>query len=66
VAGITAAATGAIAGAAFVLGRRAIFDIATVLIAVATVAILLKARRIPEPALIVLPGVAGLLLASDQ
>src|SRR5262249_14876945 len=30
--GVTAAATGAIAGAAFVLGRRALVDVATVLI----------------------------------
>ena len=30
--GVTAAATGAIAGAAFVLGRRAIFDVPTALI----------------------------------
>ena len=62
VAGVTAAATGAIAGAAFVLGRRAIFDIGTVLIAVATLVILLKTKKIPEPAIIVLAGIVGLLL----
>ena len=62
VAGVTAAATGAIAGAAFVLGRRAIFDLGTVLIAVATLVILLKTKKIPEPAVIVLAGVIGLLL----
>ena len=62
VAGVTAAATGAIAGAAFVLGRRAIFDLGIVLIAVATLVILLKTKKIPEPAVIVLAGVVGLLL----
>lgn len=60
--GVTAAATGAIAGAAFVLGRRAIFDIPTALIAIVTLAILLKAKRVSEPLVIVLAGVAGLLI----
>ena len=60
--GVTAAATGAIAGAAFVLGRRAIFDVPTVLIALATLALLVKARKIPEPLVIVGAGVVGFLL----
>lgn len=60
--GVTAAATGAIAGAAFVLGRRAIFDIPTALIAAATLAILLKTKRVPEPLAILLAGVAGLII----
>jgi chromate transporter len=60
--GVTAAATGAIAGAAFVLGRRAIFDIPTALIAAATLAILLKTKRVPEPLVIVLAGIAGLII----
>ena len=47
--GVTAAATGAIAGAAIVLGRRAIVDIPTTLIAVGTLAALVYAKRIPEP-----------------
>ncbi len=38
VAGVTAAATGAIAGAAFVLGRRAVVDLTTVMVALATLA----------------------------
>lgn len=62
VSGVTAAATGAIAGAAFVLGKRAIIDIPTGLIALVTLAILLKTRKVPEPIVIMAAGVAGLLL----
>ncbi len=58
--GVTAAATGAIAGAAFVLGRRAIVDVPTALIALGTVAILVRARRIPEPLVILAAGLIGL------
>jgi chromate transporter len=60
--GVTAAATGAIAGAAFVLGRRAIFDLPTALIAAATLVTLLKTKRVPEPIVIVLAGIVGLAL----
>ena len=61
VAGTTAAASGAIAGAVLVLGRRAIFDIPTA--AVALVALLLLWRfRVAEPYVVVGAGVAGLLL----
>jgi chromate transporter len=59
--GVTAAATGAIAGAAVVLGRRAIVDMQTVLIAVATLLMLVYARKIPEPIVIVAAGLVGLL-----
>lgn len=57
--GVTAAATGAIAGAAIVLGRRSIIDPPTIVIAVGTLAVLTRLRRIPEPALIVAAGVVG-------
>jgi chromate transporter len=60
--GVTAAATGAIAGAAFILARRAVFDVGTALLAVAALAVLLKLRRIPEPALIVAAGLVGIIL----
>ena len=59
--GVTAAATGAIAGAVIVLARRSIFDIPTSLIAVITLAILFR-WKIPEPLLIGCAAVAGLLL----
>ena len=60
--GVTAAAVGAIAGAAFVLGRRAIVDWQTAAIAVITLAGLLTSKKIPEPLLIVVAGVLGLVL----
>jgi chromate transporter len=62
VAGVTASATGAIAGAAFILGRRAVIDTATLAIAAATLLALFKVRKLPEPVLIVIAGVAGLML----
>lgn len=60
--GVTAAATGAIAGAAFVLGRRAIVDLPTLAIAVLVFAVLLAARRVPEPLVILGAGIVGLVL----
>lgn len=63
VGGVTAAAGGAIAGAAFVLGRRAIVDLATALIALAALAVLTWSKKAPEPLLILLAGVVGWLLS---
>ena len=60
--GVTAAATGAIAGAVVVLGRRAIIDGATLGIAAMTILVLIRARRVPEPLVIIAAGVAGILL----
>jgi hypothetical protein len=60
--GVTAAAVGAIAGAAVILSRRALVDVPTVLIAVITFAALLRLRKIPEPMLILVAGVAGIAL----
>jgi chromate transporter len=60
--GVTAAATGSIAGAAFVLGRRAIFDIPTVLIAAVAWGLLTKFKKLSEPLLIVAAGVLGVAL----
>jgi chromate transporter len=62
--GVTAAATGAIAGAAFVLGRRALTDLPTVLIALGTLGLLLKFRKIQEPLLIVGAGIVGFVITS--
>jgi chromate transporter len=59
---VTAAAAGAIAGAVVVLGRRALVDGPTWGIALVTLVLLWRVRRIPEPALILGAGVAGLLL----
>ena len=63
VAGVAAAATGAIAGAAFVLGKRAIIDITTALVAIVTLGILLKVKKVPEPLVIICAGIAGLFLS---
>ena len=60
--GVTAAAVGAIAGAAVILGRRALVDLPTLLIFLITLVALLKLRRIPEPVLILIAGGVGLLL----
>jgi chromate transporter len=60
--GVTAAAVGAIAGAAYILGRRAVLDFPTLLIALATFGLLQKAKKIPEPLLILAAGAAGLVL----
>jgi chromate transporter len=60
--GVTAAATGAIAGAAFVLGRRALVDVTAIVIAVAALVVAVRVRKLPEPALILAAGLAGVLL----
>jgi len=49
--GVTAAATGAIAGAVIVLARRSIYDVATLTIAVVTFGVLVR-WKVPEPVLI--------------
>ena len=60
--GVTAAATGAIAGAAIVLGRRAIIDVPTAVIALATFGALVYGKRVPEPLVIVAAGIVGLVI----
>jgi chromate transporter len=60
--GVTAAATGAIAGAVIVLGRRAIVDGPTLFMFVAALAVVLWVRKVPEPILLLAAGVAGILL----
>src|SRR5205807_728864 len=59
--GVTAAATGAIAGAVVVLARRSVHDVATIVIAIVTFAILFR-WKVPEPILIACAAVAGLVL----
>jgi chromate transporter len=60
--GVTAAATGAIAGAAFVLGRRAIIDVPTIAILAVTLAVLTWVKKVPEPLVIAAAGLVGLAL----
>lgn len=59
--GVTAAATGAIAGAVVVLARRSVYDLPTVLICAVSLAILFR-WKIPEPVLIACAAVVGLVL----
>ena len=59
--GVTAAATGAIAGAVIVLARRSVYDLPTALICIVSLAVLLR-WKIPEPILILCAAVAGLIL----
>jgi chromate transporter len=59
--GVTSAATGAIAGAVVVLARRSVYDLPTLLICAASLAILFR-WKVPEPFLIVCAAVAGLVL----
>jgi len=61
VAGTTAAASGAIAGAVVVLAQRAIIDVPTAAIAAAGL-VLLWRFRLQEPYLVLLAGAAGLIL----
>ncbi len=60
--GVTAAAVGAIAGAAVILSRRALVDVPTVLMALISFGVLLGFKRVPEPLLILAAGVAGVVL----
>jgi len=66
VGGVTAAATGAIAGAVVVLGRRAVVDPATAAIALLALLAAWKLPRLSEPLLLLLAGVAGVLLRPAQ
>ena len=60
--GCTAAAIGTIAGAVIVLGKRSITDIPTIAIMAVTLLLLWKAKKIPEPAIVALAAVAGLIV----
>ena len=59
--GATAAATGAITGAVLVLGARAIKDLPTALIAIVSLAVLWR-YKIPEPVIVSVAGIVGLIL----
>ena len=57
--GVTAAATGAIAGAVIVLGRRALVDVPTCAMFSIALALVLAIKKLPEPVLILSAGIAG-------
>jgi len=60
--GVTAAAVGAIAGAAYILARRSLVDVPTMIIGITTLTVLMLTKKIPEPVMILVAGVAGILL----
>jgi chromate transport protein ChrA len=61
--GVTAGAVGAIAGAVIVLARRSIVDVPTAAMAAISLAVLLRFKKVPEPALILVAGIIGIALA---
>jgi len=60
--GVTAAAIGAIAGAVLVLSKRMLSDIPSILIALATIGVLLKFKKIPEPLIILVAALIGVVI----
>lgn len=60
--GITAAAIGAIAGAVIVLGQRQVTDFISLGIAVATVLLLLKFKKLQEPIIIIAAALLGIAI----
>jgi chromate transporter len=60
--GVTAAAIGAITGAVIVLGQRSITDWVTAALALVTVALLWRFKKLPEPLVVVAAALIGLLV----
>ena len=60
--GITAAVVGALAGAVIVIAMRTIKDIPTFIIALATIALLLKTKKVKEPIIILIAALIGMVL----
>lgn len=58
--GVTAAAVGAITGAVIVLARRSIVDVPSVLLALSSVALLLRFKKLPEPVIVAGAALIGL------
>jgi chromate transporter len=60
--GITAAAIGAITGSVIVIAKRSIVDMPTLVLALATIALLWRFKKIQEPFIIAAAAVLGLVL----
>jgi chromate transporter len=60
--GVTAAAIGAITGAVIVIAQRSIVDLITASIAFVAIVLLWKVNKLPEPLLVALAGIIGLLV----
>jgi chromate transporter len=59
--GVTAAAIGTITGAVIVLGKRSIIDLPTILLAIITVALIWRFKKLPEPVIVAAAAAIGLL-----
>jgi len=62
VTGVTASACGAITGAVVVLGRRTITDVPTALLALVTVLVLWKWKKLPEPLVVLSAAIIGFVM----
>ncbi|HLO45737.1 MAG TPA: chromate transporter [Leadbetterella sp.] len=62
VSGITAAAVGAISGAVIILAKRSLTDFNTILIALLTIFVLWKYKKVQEPVVILVAALLGYLL----
>ena len=60
--GITAAVVGALAGSVIVIAIRTIRDIPTAIIAIVTIVILLRVKKIKEPHIILVAALIGIIL----
>jgi len=60
--GVTAAAIGAITGAVIVIGQRSISDWVTAALALVTVALLWRFKKLPEPLIVVAAALIGLVV----
>jgi chromate transporter len=60
--GITAAAIGAIAGSVIVIAKRSIIDIPTALIALVTIVLLWRFKKLQEPVVVAAAAVLGLII----
>jgi chromate transporter len=60
--GVTAAAIGTITGAVVVLGQRSVTDLPTSLLALVTVGLLWKMKKLPEPVIVAAAAAIGLLI----
>ncbi len=62
--GVTAAAIGAITGAVVVLGQRTIIDLPTALLALMTLVLLWRWKKLPEPFIVLSAAISGLIVYS--
>jgi chromate transporter len=59
--GVSTAVVGVLVGTTWLVGRAAIVDVTTLIIAVVSVLIVVYSKRVPEPLVIVAGGIAGLI-----